>query len=287
MLMLVSCSNTVPIQNNSNKTETTGALTASTPENKAVSLIDTNGNTVCDRIKVPDGFVRIRIDDNSFGYYLRALPLKPNNADIRLYNGETRNSDSHAAVLDVDIGDRDLQQCADAVMRLRAEYLYGKQEFDKIHFNFTSGFKADFATWMKGNSIKVDGNEACWVKNPASSNDYNSFRKYLSMVFAYAGTLSLSKELQSVPLEELNIGDVFIRGATPGHAVIILDMAQNEATGEKIFIIAQSFMPAQDIHILKNPENEDISPWYSVNFGNTLETPDWSFNKNELMRFKE
>ena len=36
------------------------------------------------------------------------------------------------------------------------------------------------------------------------------------MVFAYAGTLSLSKELQKLDVSDIGIGDVFIREAVPG-----------------------------------------------------------------------
>ena len=61
----------------------------------------------------------------------------------------------HLAVIDMDIGERDLQQCADAVIRLRAEYLYGTGQYDKIHFNFTSGFNAQYIKWMQGSRISV------------------------------------------------------------------------------------------------------------------------------------
>jgi hypothetical protein len=251
------------------------------------SLINVSGNTVQERIKVPEGFERVKVEENSYGQYLRTLPVKPDGTKVKLYNGQVKNKDVHAAVLDIDVGDRDLQQCADAAIRLRAEYLYRQGLYNKIHFNFTNGFKADYPTWMNGSRIAVEGNKAYWVKKTGYSNEYSSFRKYLDMVFAYAGTLSLSKEMKEVPLEDMKIGDVFIKGEGPGHAVIILDMAENKTTGEKIFIIAQSYMPAQNIHILKNMQNEGLSPWYSVNFGETLSTPEWQFKKDQLMRFRE
>lgn len=252
-----------------------------------VALINKSGKTVQDRIDPPDDFERVKVDDGSFGQYLRKLPLKPHGSKVKYYNGEIKNRDVHEAVVDLEIGNRDLQQCADAVIRLRAEFLYGKGRYEKIHFNFTNGFKADYATWMRGNRIAVDGNRVYWMKRTGYSNDYDSFREYLNMVFAYAGTLSLSGEMKKVPLEEMVIGDVFLKGGNPGHCAIVIDMAENKATGEKLFLLAQSYMPAQDIHILKNPRNQEWSPWYVLEFGDILTTPEWEFRNNQLMRFED
>ena len=155
-----------------------------------------------------------------------------------------------------------------------------------MHFDFTNGLKAEYTSWKNGNRIVNKGNKTYWVKKTGYSNEYSSFRKYLDIVFAYAGTLSLSKEMKNVPIDEMQIGDVFLKGASPGHTVDILDMAENKKTGEKIFIIAQSYMPAQDIHILKNFNDEKLSPWYSANFGEVLSTPEWEFEKGQLMRFQ-
>ncbi|MCL6478641.1 MAG: DUF4846 domain-containing protein [Peptococcaceae bacterium] len=263
-----------------------GKVLTGEQKNSPAELIHRDGRTIRERIAAPVGFGRVKAADGSFGQYLRDLPLKPHGSKVKYYNGGVKSRDVYEAVIDIDVGDRDLQQCADAVIRLRAEYLYGKGLYDRIHFNFTNGFKADYATWMQGNRIAVEGNRAYWVKKTGYSNDYGSFRKYLDMVFAYAGTLSLSGEMKKVPLADMQIGDVFLKGEDPGHCVIIVDMAENSTTGEKLFLLAQSYMPAQDIHILKNPSNKEISPWYPLNFGDTLNTPEWSFSKNQLMRFQ-
>ena len=254
-------------------------------ETPGIDLINEEGNTVEERIEVPEGFTRVNVKAGSFGEYLRNLPLKPHGSKVKYYDGNEKPLEVYEAVIDIDVGDRDLQQCADAVMRLWAEYLYSKGLFAKIRFNFTNGFNAEYAKWRQGNRIKIEGNKVYWVKEAEASNDYESFRKYLNMVFAYAGTLSLSKEMKRVPLKDMAIGDVFIEGGSPGHCVIVIDMAENIQTGEKLFILAQSYMPAQDIHILKNPANEDGNPWYSINFGEVLKTPEWEFTQDHLMRF--
>ena len=103
----------------------------------------------------------------------------------------------------------------------------------------------------------------------------------------YAGTLSLSKELEDIEIEDMEIGDIFIKGGSPGHAVIVIDMAVNKETGEKIYMLAQSYMPAQDIQVLCNGNNKELSPWYRLNNDEIINTPEWTFHINQLKRFSK
>ncbi|MFO7914630.1 MAG: DUF4846 domain-containing protein [Candidatus Krumholzibacteriales bacterium] len=240
------------------------------------------------RFAVPEDYLREPANSNSFASWLRRLPVKPGRPRVYLYNGRPRERQNlHAAVLDIDAGSRDLQQCADAVIRLRAEYLFSRERFDDIHFNFTSGDTAFYTDWRDGLRPEVSGGRVSWRKSAGPDSSYAGFREYLEAVFNYAGSYSLHREL--VPVDhpsDMKIGDVFIQGGFPGHAVIVVDMAWNRATGEKIFLLAQSYMPAQDIHILRNIENLELSPWYSVDFGEVLKTPEWDFKRTDLMRFR-
>lgn len=246
------------------------------------------GSIVETRFITPPDYERVNVSDNSFEKYLRQLPLKPHNSKVLYYNGKIKeNNDIYDAVVDLKIGDKDLHQCADAIMRLRAEYLYEMGLYDKIHFNFTNGFRVDYSEWMKGKRIVVKGNKTYWKQTAAPSNTFNNFRDYMEIIFTYAGTYSLSKELIPVNINDLKIGDVFIRGGFPGHAIIVVNMAVNPKTNEKIFLLAQSYMPAQELQILKNPNSVELSPWYSVNFDNELITPEWKFQKSDLKRFEE
>lgn len=217
----------------------------------------------------------------------RTLPLKPHGSTVLYFDGREKiNSNIYEGVINMEIGNRDLQQCADAVMRLRSEYLYKEKRFKEIHFNFVNGFTLSYDKWREGYRVVVSGNNASYVKKASTSNSYETFRSYLNMVFAYASTLSLEKELTKVPKDSMEIGDVFIIGADPGHAVIVLDMAENKSTGEKLFLLGQSYMPAQETQILCNNEDKEISPWYSLNFHGKLYTPQWTFDENQLRRFK-
>jgi hypothetical protein len=284
ILVFSSCGSKAAEPKEETDIEESSSVLATTPV-VPDSIIDPEGKTVKERFSPPSGYQRREAEEGSFAQYLQNLPLKAQGSAVYYYDGRRKANEVQAAVIDMDVGKRDLQQCADAIMRLRAEYLYEKQAWSDIHFNFTNGFEARYDKWKDGYRIRVDGNRCNWVGGSPAGTGYASFRKYLDMVFSYAGTLSLSKELPRISLEEIRIGDIFIRGGSPGHAVIIVDMAVHTETGEKLFLLAQSYMPAQDIHVLINPADEDLSPWYRIPESGPIYTPEWTFQRDELARF--
>lgn len=254
---------------------------------KDTSYIIPNGSSIEERYLTLEGFKRVEVKKGSFGEFLRNQRLKPYGEKVLYYDGREKSSRGvYDSVIDVDIGDRNLHQCADAIMLLRGEYLYSIGAYDEIGFNFVSGFRAEYKKWMEGYRIKVEGNNVSYYKATQPSNTYEGFRKFMDMVFAYSGTLSLEREMESVDIEDMEIGDVFIIGGSPGHAVIIVDMAIDDAN-EKIFLLAQSYMPAQQTQILINPMDNNISPWYSLKNKEKLITPEWSFELDQLRRFKD
>lgn len=246
------------------------------------------GKTLQERFPAPEGYKRLAAEANSFAGHLRQLPLKEHGADVLHYDGSSKyNWDVYEAVVDLPIGSRDLHQCADAVMRLRADYLWTTKQYDKIHFNFTNGWRCDYSEWRKGKRIVLKGNRTSWRQTNQESESYESYWKYMEWIFMFAGTASLSKELEEVQLNKMQIGDVFILGGHPGHAVIVVDMVEHEQTGKKLFMLAQSYMPAQEIQILKNPNTTEFGLWYELDFTTELNTPEWTFYRDQLMRFPE
>ncbi len=206
--------------------------------------LDSNytGDRICNAVDAPDGYVKIQAVCGSFADWLRHLPIKNRGDTVFLYDGRPKyNQEAQWAVIDIDTGDEDLQQCADAIIRLRSEYFYSKNLYDSIAFNFTSGDTCRFRDWIEGLRPIVDGNHVTWAKSARPDSSYTNFRKYLKTVFTYAGSYSLQKQLRPVPdVDSIAVGDVFIRGGFPGHAVIVVDMAKHKDTGEKIFLLAQS-----------------------------------------------
>jgi Domain of unknown function (4846) len=232
-------------------------------------------------------------------------------------------------VLAVSVGSKDLQQCADAVMRLRAEYLYAQKDFADIEFITGQGLRLNFREWAGGRRVRLSGGQlvpyrqqspsagpsafsgasgsavtsassgpdgssetpgssrsseeaaSSGISGPSPTSrsagrtdarcaDRACFSAYLETVFSYCGTLSLEKQLVRVrPFSHMHIGDVLIRGGAPGHAMLVVDMAV-DSQGRTLYMLAQSYMPAQDIHIVNNPLEESPGhgapgPWYPIN----------------------
>jgi len=242
---------------------------------------------IVNRISAPDGFTRVEVEKGSFAHWLRNLPLKKGNPPIYFYDGDKKfNQLANHSVIDIDIGDKDLQQCADAVIRLRSEYFYSKNQYDSIAFDFTSGDRFIYSEWLNGITPKIFTGNVIWNQFSKRENSREVFNDYLNIVFMYSGSYSLSRELKKVNINDIQIGDVFIKGGFPGHAMLVADVATNIETGNKIILLTQSYMPAQSVHIVKNPISWGLSPWFKANFENKLYTLEWHFEKNQLMRFR-
>jgi hypothetical protein len=251
-------------------------------------IINESGQTIETRFNPPTGYTRTSEAAGSYGLFLRQSPLQPHGSEVHFFNGGIKqNPGIYSAVLTYDVGTSDLQQCADAVMRLRAEYLFSQGLHTKIHFNLTNGFRVGFKEWAQGNRLRINGNKTDWIQTSDPDPGYSSLRLYLDVVYTFAGTLSLAKELVSVPYTDMKIGDVLIVGGSPGHAVTVMDMAVNKA-GKKVFLLSQSYMPAQEIQVLQNPLQETISPWYDLDETKpAVVTPQWKFTTAQLKRFPE
>lgn len=215
-------------------------------------------------ISTPKGFIRMTAEQGSFAAWLRTVPLKKGKT-VFLYNGKLKpNQSAQFAVIDIPTGNKDLQQCADVVMRLRAEYLFSQKKYADIAFMDYSG------KWYK------------WQ----GRDNRPLFDNYLQTVFGWCGSASLEKQLKPVTdLNNIKTGDVFVQGGFPGHAVIVADMAVNEQ-GKKVYMLIQGYQPAQDMHVLINPRNGELSPWYEVNEAeDAIVTPEWTFSKSHMRQW--
>lgn len=242
--------------------------------------------TIADRFAVPPGFRRVAAAPGSFGDWLRHLPLKPAESGVALHDGRpVLDRGTVAAVVDIDVGRGDLQQCADAVMRLRAEYLFSHRLTALIGFELYSGERYRFAAYAEGETPVPAGGRIAWQSGPPQDLSHASLRRWLDIVYGFASTRSLAHELRPVDrLADAVIGDVFVHPGAPGHALIIVDQAV-DADGRKLVLLAQSSTPARDIHILRNTLAPALGPWFPLVDGRPFATPGRVFAPDELKKF--
>ncbi len=135
---------------------------------------------------------------------------------------------------------------------------------------------------MRFNFIS-DGKPRYYTSYAKGDYSYTKYRKYMKYIFSYANTGSLYDELAHRSIMQMQIGDVFVQKGRPyGHAVIVVNMAK-DSLGNKQFMLAQSYMPAQETQIFLNRSNSQ-SAWYSLKDAEKL-TPERSFSPKNLKHF--
>ncbi len=236
------------------------------------ATINVQGATIKARFVCPNGFTRNQYADTSFGYYLENLPLKKWGTKVAYFNGTFKEKNNvYISVIDKAIGVKDLHQCADATMYLWADYLFVNKKFNQIQFKFL-GDNAwhNYWDWCGGKVTKTN------------------FFKYMEQVWSAANTKSLSTQVKPITLANVTIGDILLQTGNPyGHALMIVDVCENKTTKEKKYMLAQSYMPAQETQVLINPNSVDDANkvWFTFKEGEPIITPEWEFTTADFKRF--
>ncbi|MEM6516504.1 MAG: DUF4846 domain-containing protein, partial [Bacteroidota bacterium] len=251
------------------------------------SLINKDSLTIASRVNLPEGYKRGAYSDGSFQQYLRNYKLKPYGSKIINYDdSEYFWQGGHIGILDIDVPKNGLQQCADALIRIRSEYLWENDRKDEIGFNFTSGHYCSWSKYAEGYRPKINGNKVSFHKTANENHEKDNFYKYLNLIYMYSGTLSMFHELNPIDdVNDLKIGDMLIKGGSPGHIVMICDEAKNE-NGDKIYLLFQGNTPAQSVHLVKNLKDDSISPWYHLKKDAVIPVSNYTFFDSKFVRFK-
>ena len=204
-----------------------------------------NYKTIGD-IPEPWGYERISGEDTAYTNYLRSLPMKGRGAKVQLYTGgDSRFQSLNYAVVDMPLLSN-AEQCADVCMRLRAEYLYSTGQYGRI--------------------LNVNGKTLSY----GGGGSRKFFERYMRNLYGVASTFSLSREMKTRRLADMQPGDVFVYparyGQQYGHAVMVVDVVIN-SNGKKAFLLAEGNTPAREIHVMRNFENPFRSPWFMLDEG--------------------
>ena len=250
---------------------------------------NSSGLTLLERIKAPKGYDWIIEERGSFGEFLQNTTLKkPGSQILDFRQKPISNQSEHVAIMDYEIGKKNLQQCADAVIRLRAEYLFQQKRFDDISFQFTNGDAFSWNDYKIGIRPKlISSTKIAFLKTANRDDSYKNFRNYLDVVFMYAGTISLNNETVRVTNnKQIKTGNILVTPGSPGHALIIVGRAISKK-GDIVYLLAQGYTPAQSIHIITNPYNGKINPWYKLNVDKSpTTTARYTFKKTNIRSFK-
>lgn len=234
----------------------------------------------------PEGFTRVQAADDSYASWLRGLPVRTDRKSVLSYTGSPIAAPSAGVVL-LDIGRRNLQQCADSVIRLHAEYHWQRGNADALGYHFTNGDLSTWKKWRRGERFKVSGAKVKRVRGRATKITHAAFRGYLDHTFRYAGTRSLHRDSDEIK-GDLMPGDFFVEGGGPGHAVILLDVAVHP-DGRRVALVGQGFLPAQEFHVLTDRGGHVVNGvWFLLpGEGEVLDTPSWRpFDRAAARRFK-
>ena len=241
------------------------------------------------RFPTPPGYARVAVTPGSFAEWLRGLPLAAPGTPVLSHAGDTvfAGNDAYvAAVVAIDVGAGDLQQSADAVIRLHGEWLWASDQPNAISYKSTTKLDMPFSRWAKGQRLMAVGPNMGWVvKNKPKDPTYDDFRSYIDAVMLWSNNVSLALRATHVAdAAQLSAGDFFLQPRGKGHAVIVLDVAQ-KPTGERVALLGQSLQsPAQSIHVM---QLGPATAWFSMRPPNPILTPRADeFSWAELMRLE-
>jgi hypothetical protein len=119
----------------------------------------------------PSGYTRVAVEPGSFGAWLRGLPLRPEGTPVRDFQGGqvlAGDDPRLAAVAELDVGSLNLQQCADTIIRLHAEWLWAQNQKERIAYRFTSGDLASWPRYAAGERAKISGSKVKWARSASA-----------------------------------------------------------------------------------------------------------------------
>jgi hypothetical protein len=236
----------------------------------------------------PDSYQRMPVQTGSFAHWLRGIPVKAKSTEVRAFDGRLIAAPAEA-VVPLDVGKGDIQQCADSILRLYAEYRWWRGDADSLAYHFTSGDSSSWIDWRNGERFRIRGSKVDRLRQAPSENSYEEFKRWLHHSFGYAGTRSL--RLDAAPVEaadSLQPGDFFVSPGSPGHAILILDIAVAPGL-PPVALLGQGFMPAQDFHVLRGVGSHVIDGWFLLpSDGESLRNPSWAdMPRSGALRFPQ
>ncbi|RAJ08174.1 uncharacterized protein DUF4846 [Chitinophaga skermanii] len=224
------------------------------------------------KVEAPTGFTDVPVDRRSFAGWLYRYTLIID------------KKEGSYGKLDITLGKKDVKHHAAAPIFLRAYYLYNAQRYEDIHFYAVDGTMMDYVGWRKGDRYTVlPQNKIAKERTKEASGSMESFRVYTNNVITFSDAQSLRASMNHVTVDDIQVGDVFIKKGDRLSAAIVMRVVKNKK-GEKMVMLAENYKPSVDIQILMN--NTSKTPWHKVTNVQKISTMDGSFDTSQLFRFE-
>jgi hypothetical protein len=215
-------------------------------------------------IPVPNpNFERIILKSDSFGSWLRSLPLKPANSAVLDYRGRVHKAGEDTAVgavVDMDISGRKMEQCMDILIRLYAEFVWDQSRVSQLRLPLPGGYWLTWQDWANGFRPKYQGIHVSMVQKNDEDFSLNNYRAFLREIYATSHTQQFYHAYQLLDRQSAQPGDFIVKKGRKRHAVMIVDIAQN-MHGEQVALIGHGDTPACQFYLLRLSKN---SLWFPL-----------------------
>ena len=208
---------------------------------------------------------RLPVEPGSFANWLHNLPLKPPGSPVLKYNGKIHKSAQDttvAAVVNLDMQGRKLEQCMDILIRLYAEYMWQGGRAEKMSLPLPGNFWLNWMDWEKGIRPEFHGIQVKFKVNAAVDSSFENFENYLRLIYSESHTQQFYHNLKRIEKDELQIGDFIVSKGSKSHAVMVVDLVRNEQA-DLLALFGQGDTPACEFYIMNYRKND---PWFPVDF---------------------
>lgn len=232
----------------------------------------------------PAGFGRVDEPTDSFGQWLRHLPIAPVGTPVTSSNGKVvmAGDDARlAATIALQPRNGRLLAGPNMMIRLRAEYEWATQRGGQLAFHLTSGHLVAWKPWAEGVRPIIQGREVTFRKTGLKDDSRSNFCAYLETLFNCTSALSLLDDTRPVENATLSPGDVFLPRGRNAQPLMVLDVI-TDSTGEVRVLLGRGGMPAQTFHVIRGA---DGSPWFGVTQRTAIEFDGEMYDVKQLRRW--
>ena len=226
-------------------------------------------HSIVSQFNPPEGYERITYKNYTFADWIRNLPIKPSQSEVLDFRGNVfkgKDDTSVAAVIDWSIKGKRLEQCMDILVRFYAEYLWEKGEQEKLTLPLPGKQSLKWIDWQQGFRPIFSGIGFDLIKSEKYNPSEKSFNKYLNLVFAESHTQQFYFANPAIKRQKIRVGDFIVKKGVKGHAVLIVDLAQNPK-GDLIALIGQGDTPACEFYLLNYKKD---NPWIPLDFSKEI-----------------